>query len=266
MNEQTLITDYGTGNRLSETLSFIKQSVTNTSSDDNLKPLHILCKETPDRTVAEFKNGLSRPEIIRLGNSVKFMEKCRLPLHWVVIGDDILHMESGEARKELTRFKSRLGQAQKRAGFPQYCVEVLEVTGGLHGNFIFAGDEKLARKFCHSFSSYIQSGYGCGAAYGMQPVYNASKLASHYLIKERTVQATYSLCLPFWTREKGSHRMEGDGDRVRLSPTLRNDALAAKAIEPWQRTNACRHKFMSVAVIKASKTMPKPLPSERITP
>lgn len=186
------------------------------------------------------------------------MKSLGLPLHWAIIGDDLLDLKSGEAREELGRFKSQLGQAQKRAGYPQYWVEVLEVTGGLHGNPIFVGDETIARRLCRSFSKYMQNGYG-GEGHAMQPVTDAMKLASRYLTKERTIQANYALGWSHRTRMKGSHRMEGGGDRVRLSKALEAEALAAGAIQPWQRTYARRSTFMSVAVVEAPETAPKPI-------
>lgn len=194
------------------------------------------------------------------------MEKTGLPLHWTVIGDDALHMESGEARREFSRFQSQLVQAQKRAGFPQYWTQVLEAIGGLHANFVFVGDERLARRLCRSFSCYMQSGYGHGPGYSMQLVDDPVNLASRYLSKERTVQANYALGWSQQTRACGSHRMEGGGDRVSLSTALKADGIAAGAIEPWQATNARRSPFMSariasvaVAVGKAPESALKPI-------
>lgn len=220
----------------------------------------IVCKEQAPRTIARYENGLSRQEVERLCNSVRFMDKQGLPLLWAVIGDEVLDLKSGEARREFGRFKSQLGQAQKRAGYPQYWVEVLEVTGGLHGNCIFVGDETIARRLCRSFSQYMQGGYGVGEGYGMQPVHDAAYLASRYLTKERTIQANYGLGWSQRTRIKGSHCIEGGGDRVRLSTALREDAISASAIEPWQKTNARRSTSMSVsvAVVNAPETAPKP--------
>jgi hypothetical protein len=36
----------------------------------------------------------------------------------------------------------------------------------------------------------------------------------------------------------GSHRLEGGGDRVRLSRQLERDAIEAGLVDPWKRTNA----------------------------
>lgn len=250
LSEQSFITDYGTLGRNSEILSLANQRLAGRDASPGLKPLHILCNEQQlTRTVADKKNGLSKEEIRRLTNSVRFMEKTGFPLHWAVVGDDALHMESGEARREFSRFQSQLVQAQKRAGFPQHWVQVLEVTGGLHSNVVFIGDERLAKRLCRSFSGYMESGYGHGPGYSMQPAYDPMYLASRYLSKERTPQANYALGWNPQTRERGSHRMEGGGDRVRLSAALKAGGIAAGAIEPWQATNARRSPFVAMKVI-----------------
>lgn len=265
MNGQTLITSYGTKSRVSEIISLIDQGVRDRALSGRRSPLHILCREKQNRTVAGTKNGLSKEEIKRLTNSVSFMDRTRLPIHWAVLGDDALHMKSGEARREFDRFQSHLGQAQKRAGYPQFSVQVLEVIGGLHANFIFVGDEMIARRLCRSFSAYMQSGYGHGQGFSMQPVDDPVRLASRYLSKERTPQANYALGWSLKTREPGSHRMEGGGDRVRLSKTLKTRCIAAGAIEPWQATNAQRSPFMSSRIAEVAVGVEKP-PEQALKP
>jgi len=59
------------------------------------------------------------------------------------------------------------------------------------------------------------------------------------LAKERTPQAGYRSRV-LGGRLKGSHRLDGGGDRVRLSRDLERDAIEAGAIDPWQHTNAKR--------------------------
>ena len=41
-------------------------------------------------------------------------------------------------------------------------------------------------------------------------------------------------------RLRGSHRLDGGGDRVRLSRDLERHAISAGYVEPWQHTNARR--------------------------
>jgi hypothetical protein len=262
LNEQTLVRDYEAENQSSQHFSVIDQLVPDLSLSIPKKPSLILLEKSDTRTVAP--HGITRPEIRRLSDSAKFMEDRlraikdkRLSIYFAVMGDDLLHLESGEARYILKDFRRYLNQAQVDNGYPQYCIEVLEVIGGLHGNFIFIADEKIALSLCRSFSNYMQGGYGRGSGFAMKRAYDLPKLVSEYLIKERTPQAKLSKK----GRKKGSHRLEGGGDRVSLSK-----ALKADAIEPWQKTNAHRAKFMSVVAVKAPEAVPKPLPPERISP
>lgn len=239
MFNPTLITDYGTENRLHDALVFVKQRVFEGRSCAADEGSLIVCKESENyRTVARHNNGLSKEEVRRLCDSIEFMSRTTLPLYWAVLGDDALDMSSGDARKEFGRFKSQLGQTQKRKGYPAYYTEVLEAQGGLHSNLVFIGDEKLALSLLRSFPSLMRSGYGQGNA--MQCVYDISYLTRRYLAKERTTQANYALGWNQQTRARGSHRIEGGGDRVRLSKALEADAIAAGAVEPWKKTNARR--------------------------
>jgi hypothetical protein len=43
-------------------------------------------------------------------------------------------------------------------------------------------------------------------------------------------------------RIRGSHRLEGGGDRVRLSEQLERGAIEAGLVDPWKRTNAMRFR------------------------
>jgi hypothetical protein len=112
-------------------------------------------------------------------------------------------MESGEARKEIGRVQSMLVRYQERAGSLQ-----------------------------RAFPNYMRR------PDAMQPVDEVNGLVS-YLSKEMTTQATRALDPRPSSRLRGSHRLEGDGDRVSLSRPLKNDALAARGgLFAW-RTARC---------------------------
>lgn len=238
---ERLFTDYGTTPRLEDILLLVNQRYSELTAAASSNPTLLVCKDgTAGKTVSSAKNGLSRKEIERLCNAARFMQKTGVPIHWAVLGDDIFDIAPADARAVFDRFQAHLNNAQKRAGIPAYWLSVFEATGGLHANFVFVGDEKLARRLCCSFPAFMRSGYGEGKA--VQPVANAVRLVSQYLSKERTVQANYALCWPAKTRMRGSHRLPGGGDRVRLSEALRIDAIAAGAVEPWKATRARRQK------------------------
>jgi hypothetical protein len=58
-----------------------------------------------------------------------------------------------------------------------------------------------------------------------------------YLLKEATPQAAFRTGL---RRVKGSHPLAEGGDRVRLSPALRDTLIRAERVTPYQRTYAAR--------------------------
>ncbi len=75
----------------------------------------------------------------------------------------------------------------------------------------------------------------------VRPAHDVPGLSQAYLVKERTPQAEYGLGHRLrGGRRRGSHRLPGGGDRVRLSGALKRDAIAAGYVQPWQPTNAKR--------------------------
>jgi hypothetical protein len=74
----------------------------------------------------------------------------------------------------------------------------------------------------------------------VRPVTDPNGLVRKYLSKERTPQAGYGREYMLGGRLKGSHRLEGGGDRVRLSRDLERDAIEAGYVERWRHSNARR--------------------------
>jgi hypothetical protein len=120
---------------------------------------------------------------------------------------------------------------QLSVGLPSYSTLTFETRGGLHAHIVFIGTPKIARKLKNSIF---------GPVIEVDRVTNSTRLARGYLAKERTPQAGYRRSHLLGGRLKGSHRLEGGGDRVRLSRSLEEDAIEASAVEPWQHTNAKR--------------------------
>jgi hypothetical protein len=180
------------------------------------------------------KHGLSGPELAREINALHFLETSGLLCLWVVIGDELLDLPNKQAREVLDDFKRRIVREQKKAGLPQYWLLVNECSGGFHTNIIFPAHSAMARKIrlWKTFQPYLKG------KRAIQKVYNFNRLGRFYLGKERA---------PFvkgggrcGRRLQGSHKLEGGGDRVRISDALRMDAIAAGIIEPWLQTNAKR--------------------------
>ena len=109
-------------------------------------------------------------------------------------------------------------------------VTTFETRGGLHAHIAFIGSRDITERLKRSraFGEFIQ----------VDSVTDPGGLARKYLAKERTPQAGYRRHLVLGGRLPGSHRLDGGGDRVRLSRDLERDAISAGYVEPWQHTNA----------------------------
>jgi hypothetical protein len=182
---------------------------------------------TPTRTVA--KHGISGPEIERLDGAVQFMQKhCRsrrARLWWATVNKD-------STRNDIAVIQKRITRLQVVENLPPYNATTFETRGGLHAHIIFIGNAGIARR--------LESSSAFGDIIKTAPVTDPGGLTRRYLAKERTPQAGYRREHILGGRIKGSHRLPGGGDRVRLSRELERDAIEAGYVEAWQHTNAKR--------------------------
>jgi len=186
-------------------------------------------------TTARHNNGLSRQEVERVNEGFFFFNKLGMPLFWGVLGDSLLDKKPDEARPIIQSFKANLVQAQARAGFPQFWLETIEATGGMHANIVFVGTETIAQRLCSGkFSQFMQTGYGEGNA--MQAVHDAAHLEK-YLTKELTSQANYAMGFRHDGRIR-SQKLACGGDRVNLSKALKAEGIKSGIIKPWLKKNA----------------------------
>jgi hypothetical protein len=114
------------------------------------------------------------------------------------------------------------------------CCSVItfESRGGLHAHITFLGTRDIAKR--------LRQSARFGELLDIRPVTDPDGLTRKYLAKERTPQAGYGREHILGGRIRGSHRLPGGGDRVRLSRELERDAIEAGYVEPWQHTNAKR--------------------------
>jgi hypothetical protein len=174
-------------------------------------------------------HGLSGPELDRLAGAVHFMElhchRGRCGLWW-------LTTDRATARVAIADIGKRITRLQHKYDLPAYSATVFETRGGLHAHIGFVGNWDIAERLHSSaFGQIIK----------VDRVTDANTLARKYLVKERTPQAGYRRNHVLGGRLPGSHRLEGGGDRVRLSEDLKNDAIAAEYVKPWKQTNARRN-------------------------
>jgi hypothetical protein len=181
-----------------------------------------------ERSVA--KHGITGREIERLNGAAHFMEK-HCP-RWGRLY--FLSLNKATGRPVIADVQKRITRMQKGLNLPPYSVWVFEARGGLHAHILFIGDRD------GSIMRRLHESQVFGPLVHIRPIYDLQGLISRYLSKERTPQAGYRRHHVLGGRIKGSHQLEGGGDRVRLSRELERDAIDAGYVEPWQHTNARR--------------------------
>jgi hypothetical protein len=130
------------------------------------------------------------------------------------------------------RGAARHSRRQTKYNLPAYSVTVLETRGGLHAHIAFIGTRDIAGR--------LQSSSAFEELIDVRPVTDSNGLVRKYLSKERTSQAGYGREHLLGGRLRGAHRLEGGGDRVRLSRALERDAIEAGYVDAWQHSNARR--------------------------
>ena len=137
----------------------------------------------------------------------------------------------GVSRETVAAIQKRINRLQHNRDFYAYSAWCFETRPKLHAHFLFVGDSAVVERLKRgAFGEIIE----------IEPVYNLSRLLRGYHAKERTPQAGYGRERQLGGRITGSHKLEGGGDRVRLSRELELDASQAGLVETWQRTNAKR--------------------------
>jgi hypothetical protein len=126
----------------------------------------------------------------------------------------------------------RITRLQGNYGIRQYSVITFESRGGIHAHITFLGTRHIAKR--------LKQSTRFGELLDIRPVTDLNGLTRKYLAKERTPQAGYGREHILGGRIRGSHRLPGGGDRVRLSRELERDAIEAGYVEAWQHTNARR--------------------------
>ena len=185
----------------------------------------IIIARLPPRTTAP--HGITGPELERLSGAVRFLTlRCqgRRSALWLATTN------KGAARSTIADVWKRI--TRLHAKWPAYSLAVFETRGGLHAHITFIGTRDIARR--------LQSSSVFGELIDVRPVTDSNGLARKYLSKERTPQAGYGRERMLGGRLRGSHRLEGGGDRVRLSRALERDAIEAGYVEAWQHSNARR--------------------------
>lgn len=157
---------------------------------------------------------------------------------------------------EIAGIWKRITRLQKEADLPAYSAIALETRGGLHGHVIFVGSGEISARLQRA---------AFGDRVKIDCVHDADGIAQRYLAKERTPQAGYGRWARLGGRLKGSHRLEGGGDRVRLSRELERDVIEAGLLEVWLHTNAKRSECRKPYRKRRLSPRKAPVPSGQLT-
>jgi hypothetical protein len=193
----------------------------------NAPPLTIDSPVGLPRTAAAW--GITGPELNRLCNAVWFME-----LHCMrsPVGLWLATTARATPREAISDIWKRITRLQGNYGISPYSVVTYESRGGLHAHITFLGTRDIAKR--------LKQSARFGELLDVRPVTDLNGLTRKYLAKERTPQAGYGREHILGGRIRGSHRLPGGGDRVRLSRELERDAIEAGYVEAWQHSNARR--------------------------
>jgi hypothetical protein len=177
---------------------------------------------------------MTAAELKRLSGAVHFMELHCQPrrgdgLWWVSTNKNSDRHTIAALQKQITKLQWSMYHRRP------YNVTTFETRGGLHAHLVFIGNPDMAER--------LKASKRFGKIIHVDPVTDPHALARKYLAKERTPQAGYGRKHVLGGRIRGSHQLEGGGDRVRLSRDLERDAISEGYIEPWQHTYARRSTY-----------------------
>jgi hypothetical protein len=174
-------------------------------------------------------HGMTGEEIHRLSGAGHWMQKylrsCPDGELW------FLTTAKGASRDAIATIQKRINRLQRERNFYAYSAWCFETRPKLHAHFLFVGDSAVVERLRRS---------AFGETITIKRVYDLPGLVRKYLAKERTPQAGYGRARHLGGRIPGSHKIEGGGDRVRLSRELERDAEQAGLVEPWPHKNGKR--------------------------
>lgn len=214
--------------------------------------------------------GMSVEEVKRVAGTMMYLRGLGRPCWYAVLGDHLLDLPEAEARAIFSKATSLLVQMQARAGLKPYWLRVLESTAGLHANLIFPASDRVAEQFLNSkVGRYLgeirdrREQVEGKLTEGLQRIGNTDadwQKVTGYLTGERVSQGNQHYTRILGPRVPGSHRLgEGGGDRVQLSPALRERVVDAGVVRPWARTtsrNLTRRIILPPALVVQPKVEP----------
>lgn len=232
-------TDYGTLDRVAETLTIWRETISGAISRTEPPALSYSGKETIALGKTSSPYGQTYPEIKRARAALNLLRSTGRPCIRITLGDAVLDMQEWEARELADRFQGHLRKGLQRHGLPAWIVRADDSKPSFHPQFVtfsYPGIERLRES--NLFASCL---VGQNA---LREVDDWQKCAN-YITGERTPQAHYAVGGTAGPRVTGSHRMEraADGelqspDRVRLSVDLLTELKQRGALMDYRRSYA----------------------------
>lgn len=203
-------------------------------------------------------HGISPDEVDRATGAYEAMQRLNVSLFHVTVAAHDL--PRARFRSLLDEFCQQLRREMNLAGSPRrYWIMVWHSNPSPHVHMLVAfprgeGARRLRNlQERQTFARHDRP--GGGRCIKVQP---ATAGWLNYVLEERTPQANYGNRRG--QRRAGSHRLEGGGDRVRLSADLRHDAIEHGWVRDWKATNARRSESRKPRRSTSAATAPAAVP------
>lgn len=203
-------------------------------------------------------HGISPDEVDRATGAYEAMQRLNVSLFHVTVAAHDL--PRARFRSLLDEFCRQLRREMNLAGSPRrYWIMVWHSNPSPHVHMLVAfprgeGARRLRNlQERQTFARHDRP--GGGRCIKVQP---ATAGWLNYVLEERTPQANYGNRRG--QRRAGSHRLEGGGDRVRLSADLRHDAIEHGWVRDWKATNARRSESRKPRRSTSAATAPAAVP------
>lgn len=213
--------------------------------DNNASKDQKAIRRTPrtglDRTIARHENGISAAERQRFVAGVRWMAGGRMRLFFYSVA---AHQDSETCIAVIDDFHRQLSIEARRAGMSAAIwAEAHHGTPSRHAHGIAAfpdgeGRRRLkAMQARKTFTQYDRPDQDKGGqTLHVRTIDNLDR-AIGYALEEMAPEAAFQGDhQPRLPRRRGSHPVDGGGDRVRLAPALESELLAAGRLQPVAKT------------------------------
>lgn len=190
------------------------------------EPSYVVIEQTKRTTSHKHEkttepHGISPAECKRYSEAIHYLKRRGCGLHISLRAEDSRNLKTDIAILQRRR-RARVLWVEVRESDPEPGSHIIAVMPTATDR------EWLAERLMNGRNSWPQDS---GNSLDCRPIRDWNW--PNYLLKEATSQAWYGAGKNF-RRKKGSHRLPGGGDRVRLSDSLKKALLGSNKIEPYE--------------------------------